>query len=54
MHLYWPEVVFNGVTLGDDFPILDLDIGKVRVIICYDSCLQVHLGYEHALSSMNL
>ncbi|MCL1792659.1 MAG: carbon-nitrogen hydrolase family protein [Oscillospiraceae bacterium] len=36
VHLYWPETMFNGTTPGDDFPVFDLDFGRVGVMICYD------------------
>jgi len=36
-HLYWPEAVFTGESPGDEYPVFDLDIGRVGVIICYDS-----------------
>ena len=37
-HLYWPEGFFPyyGETPGDDFPVFDLDFGRVGVVICYD------------------
>ena len=36
-HPYWPEEIFYGTLPGDDYPVFDLDIGKVGVMICYDS-----------------
>lgn len=37
VHPYWPEEMFYGVSPGSDFPVFDLDFGKVGVVICYDS-----------------
>jgi predicted amidohydrolase len=37
VHLYWPEVVFNGETPGDEHPIFELDFGRVGIVICYDN-----------------
>ncbi len=36
-HIYFPEGIWGGTTPGDEFPVFDLDIGRVGVIICYDS-----------------
>jgi len=37
VHLYWPEAMFYGLTPGDEHPVFDMDIGKVGIIVCYDS-----------------
>lgn len=37
VHLYFPEGIFHGESPGDDFPVFDLDIGRVGIMICYDS-----------------
>lgn len=37
VHLYWPEEMFYGESPGEDFPVFQLDIGKVGIMICYDS-----------------
>jgi len=37
VHLYWPEAMFCGLTPGDEHPVFDTDIGKIGIIICYDS-----------------
>jgi predicted amidohydrolase len=36
VHLYWPEER-EGVSPGDSFPVFDLDVGRVGIMICYDS-----------------
>ncbi|MEM2146528.1 MAG: carbon-nitrogen hydrolase family protein, partial [Candidatus Jordarchaeaceae archaeon] len=35
-HPYWPEEP-EGVSPGDDFPVFDTELGKIGIIICYDS-----------------
>lgn len=36
-HLYWPEAFYYGESPGDNYPVFDLDFGKVGVMICYDN-----------------
>ena len=36
-HLYWPEACLWGLTPGDDFPVFELDFGKVGIETCYDN-----------------
>lgn len=35
-HLYWPECWLHGTIPGDEYPVFDLDFGRVGIIICYD------------------
>lgn len=35
-HLYFPEGLFQGTCPGDEYPVFDLDFGRVGIIICYD------------------
>jgi len=37
VHLTYGELEKMGLTNGADFPVFDLDIGKVGVMICYDN-----------------
>ena len=36
IHLYWPEER-EGVSPGNELPVFDLDLGRVGIMICYDS-----------------
>lgn len=37
IHPYWPEQIFEGVCPGEESSVFQLDIGKVGIMICYDS-----------------
>lgn len=36
-HPYWPEVIFEGECPGNSFPVFNLDIGRIGIMICYDA-----------------
>lgn len=36
VHLYWPEER-DGISPGDAFPVFETDLGRVGIMICYDS-----------------
>jgi predicted amidohydrolase len=36
VHLYWPEERL-GISPGDSFPVFHTDLGKVGIMMCYDS-----------------
>jgi len=36
-HLYWPESRYWSEVPGDEYPIFDLDFGRVGIMICYDN-----------------
>ncbi|MBN2091778.1 carbon-nitrogen hydrolase family protein [candidate division KSB1 bacterium] len=36
-HLFWPEEMFQGLSPGHEYPVFNLDFGKVGVVICYDN-----------------
>jgi predicted amidohydrolase len=35
-HLHWLEEIDLGLSPGDEYPVFDLDFGRVGIIICYD------------------
>ncbi|MCD4681337.1 MAG: carbon-nitrogen hydrolase family protein [Bacteroidales bacterium] len=35
-HPYWLEETVQGISPGDDYPVFDLDFGKVGMVTCYD------------------
>ena len=36
-HLYWPEACLWALTPGDEYPVFELDFGKIGINTCYDS-----------------
>jgi predicted amidohydrolase len=36
-HPFWPEEMLQGLSPGCDYPVFDLDFGKVGIVICYDN-----------------
>ncbi len=36
-HPFWPEEMLQGLSPGHEYPVFDLDFGKVGIVICYDN-----------------